>query len=386
MDAQIAALKQKLAARPRRLTEQEKALVERWKAGELAWHFQRPEEAHSLHGAVLNVYNDKPVDSVMYVQDKGAASLHSDRHPGDGLIVASGPNPDNETYVVTLRPGAGSWTELGVDVVDDESLPGNRVSRGADRFLLTGVEAVLQEPGEPARKLTFSTALGDKTTNNGMPATAAIDNDPETGWGVALGESSDPFLALRFAEKITTTADSRIVVTLRHDSTAYRRAVIGRFRLALSSGEYSWPADGTAAKRVKEDKTRIPRGSGIVQRPFAGHARRPGRNARETQACAEERDSRLLRMVVSGDCAVACRTESTGRRALYCGFANRARGDDGCGQAARDADSSPRQLDGRFRRDRGARDPRNFWQAEYRRTPRQPARSGQLDRVARTIR
>jgi hypothetical protein len=69
---------------------------------------------------------------------------------------------------------------------------------------------------------------------------------------VGLGESSDPFLALRFAEKLTTTAESRIVVTLRHDSTAYRRAVIGRFRLALASGEYSWPADGTSAKRVKD--------------------------------------------------------------------------------------------------------------------------------------
>ncbi len=254
LDAQIAVAKQKLSAAPAPTPEQEKALVARWKAGELAWRFQHPEEGHSLHGAVLNIYNDKPVDSLVYLQEKGAASLQSDRQPGDGLIVASGPNPDNETYVVTLRPGAGSWTELGVDVADDESLPGNRVSRGADRFLLTGVEAVLQEPGRPARSLKFSTALGDKTTNNGMPATAVIDNDPETGWGQALGESSDPFLALRFAEKIATTPESRLVVTLRHDSTAYRRAVIGRFRLALAAGEYSWPADGTSAKRVKKDK------------------------------------------------------------------------------------------------------------------------------------
>lgn len=33
---------------------------------------------------------------------------------------------------------------------------------------------------------------------------------------------------------------------------AYRRAVIGRFRLALSSAEYSWPADGTPNKYVKK--------------------------------------------------------------------------------------------------------------------------------------
>ncbi len=205
LDTQIAALKTKLAAFPAPTPEQEKSLAERWKAGDLAWHFQRPEAARSLHGAVLTVYNEKPVDSLFYIQDAGGATLSPDRNSGNGLIVASGPNPDNETYIVTLHPGAGSWTELGVDVVEDESLPGNRVSRGADRFLLTGVEAVLQEPGRPARALAFSTALGDKTTNNGMPATATIDNDPETGWGVGLGESSDPFLALRFKEKIATT-------------------------------------------------------------------------------------------------------------------------------------------------------------------------------------
>jgi len=270
LDAQIDASKKKLAALPGPTAEQEKELTARWKSGALAWKFQRPEEAHSLHGAVLSVYNDKPVDSLIYVQDTGGASLNSKKAAGDGLIVASGPNPDNETYVVTLHPGVGTWTELGVDVVEDESLPGNRISRGADRFLLTGVEAVLQEPGKAKRALSFSTALGDKTTDNGMPAMAAIDNDPQTGWGVGLGESSDPFLALRFAGKITTTPESRIVVTLRHDSLAYRRAVIGRFRLALSSGEYSWPADGNSAKRVKDKAGMDASASGLSPEARAG--------------------------------------------------------------------------------------------------------------------
>jgi hypothetical protein len=65
--------------------------------------------------------------------------------PGDGLVVASGTNPDRETYVVTLRPGAGVWRQLGLEVVQDESLPGARYARGADRFLLSEVEAELVE-------------------------------------------------------------------------------------------------------------------------------------------------------------------------------------------------------------------------------------------------
>ena len=73
-------------------------------------------------------------------------SLSSEHKRGEGLIVASGANPDNETYTVALKPGEGTWTALGIDVFQDESLPGTRFARGADRFVLTEVEAEVAEP------------------------------------------------------------------------------------------------------------------------------------------------------------------------------------------------------------------------------------------------
>ncbi len=253
LDTRIEAARQKLQRKreeasfgAEREQEIEMELYGRWKSGELAWRFQHPESARSRNGAELTIHNDGPVDSLVYVDGK----LVPDHSPGNGLVVASGPNPDNEMYTVTLRPGAGVWTALGLDVEQDESLPGNRISRGADRFLLTGVEAVLKEPRRAPRNLVFSLATGDKSTQNGMPAMAVLDSDTETGWGVGLGESTAPFLALRLAEKLTTGPDTRIVVRLRHDSTDYRRAVIGRFRLALSSAEYSWPGEGDETKRL----------------------------------------------------------------------------------------------------------------------------------------
>jgi hypothetical protein len=245
LDKKIAAAKEALDVKLKAIPvnqDVEKKLYEQWKSGALAWQFQRPEEAHSVNGAKLTVFNDQPVSGLVYT----GSELVPETKPGKGIIVASGPNPDNETYIVTLRPGAGTWTALGLDVETDDSLPGNGIARGADRFLLTSVEAAID-----GRKLAFSLATGDKTTQNGMPAMAVLDNDPNTGWGVALGESNSPFLALRFAEKIQTGPDTRIVVTLRHDGTEYRRATIGRFRLALSSAEYSWPGEGAAGNRNK---------------------------------------------------------------------------------------------------------------------------------------
>jgi hypothetical protein len=99
-------------------------------AGELAWTWQQPIAATALHGARLTIYNQQPVESNYYL----SGSLKTDTKPGDGLVVASGPNPDNETYVITLKPGAGTWNQLGIDVVQDESLPGARYARGADRY------------------------------------------------------------------------------------------------------------------------------------------------------------------------------------------------------------------------------------------------------------
>ena len=77
---------------------------------------------------------------------------------------------------------------------------------------------------------------------------AAIDGNPKTGWAVGFGEARNPFLALRFGTRVSTTPDSIITLRLHHDSDL-RRATIGRFRVALSSFENSWPENGEASKK-----------------------------------------------------------------------------------------------------------------------------------------
>ena len=254
--ARLLELKDKLASAKSELEEQTKALdarrgewaqelFKRYNAGELAWQYQHPVGAQAQNGAKLTVYNDEPVDSNFYIVDKGGATLATERAPGDGLVVASGPNPDNETYTISIKPGAGLWTALGIEVVQDESLSGVRLSRGADRFVLTEVEAELN--GE---KLPFALATVDPFNESAEhPALAAIDGNPQTGWGVDTGEGRSPFLALRFSSGVQTGPDSILKVRLHHDSY-YRKAVIGRFRIALSSGQYSWPESGDAGLKT----------------------------------------------------------------------------------------------------------------------------------------
>jgi hypothetical protein len=258
-------LEAKLAAAQARLDERaavldvgregwERELKQRWEAGKLAWTWQRPIAAKAMHGAQLTIYNDEPVDNTYYLD----GSLKFDRKAGNGLIVASGPNPENETYVVTLQPGEGTWSELGIDVVQDESLPGARYARGADRFLLSEIEAQVIDEGAAVRKLSLTMAtVNDKppnmlstTTDPAMPPLAAIDGDTKTAWGIRFGEARDPFLAVRLSEPIKTFARSRIIITMRHESEL-RKAVIGRFRLALAADSYAWPPIADAGKRAR---------------------------------------------------------------------------------------------------------------------------------------
>jgi hypothetical protein len=229
-------------------------LKARWEAGELAWTWQHPVAARAANGATLTIYDREPVQSNFYLD----GSLTTETKPGDGLVIASGANPDRETYVVTLKPGAGRWAQLGLEVVQDESLPGARYARGADRFLLSEAEAELVESNRPPRRLAFTMAtvndappsVPSSTTDPSMPPLAAIDGDLRTAWGIRFGEARNPVVALRFADPVSTTADSTIVVTLRHES-ALRRAVIGRFRLALAADPFASPPIAGAGARLR---------------------------------------------------------------------------------------------------------------------------------------
>ncbi len=210
----------------------EKELLSHAHAGELAWKFPIP-TAVSANSAQLMVQM-KDVDA-----DAERAHPLVATSGGAGLVLVSGPNPDNETYTVTLKPGEGVWTSLGVEVDTDPSLPGGDIARGSDRFVITEVDAAYSRSGRGKGKETpFAFAYSTVSPTTGFPAMAAIDRDSKTGFGI-VGRAKAPLLILRFAKPLHTTAASTLTVRVHQDSQ-WRQATIGRFRIGLSSGTYSW--------------------------------------------------------------------------------------------------------------------------------------------------
>ncbi|MEO8051543.1 MAG: DUF1549 domain-containing protein, partial [Acidobacteriota bacterium] len=249
---QIAAAKIPFDAKVDGLAEQrrrwERETLERGKSGEPPWKFQIP-TAVSANRAKLTVDVNGPTAAEL------AALSASLRGGGSGMIVADGPNPDNETYSVTLKPGPGVWSSVGVEVDSDLSLPGANVARGSDRFVVTEVDGEYSADGrEPPKVEPFSLAYSATKPTVGYPAMAAIDGNSQTGWGF-FGAAGRPFLILRFAEPLRTGPDSTLVIRLRQDSQ-YRRATLGLFRIALSNGSELWPnpPDPEIAKEIEKAK------------------------------------------------------------------------------------------------------------------------------------
>ena len=282
---------------------------------------------------MLTIYNDEPVESTYDLN----GSLVNDKKPGQGLVVASGPNPDNETYTVTFQPGAGSWTALGIEVVQDESLPGTRVARGADRFVVTEVEA--EHNGTRVPFVLATTAISNP--NEEIPAMAAIDGDPKTGWGLATyNEGRNPMLALRFAQALDN--DGRIdghrpdpsgLGLAPRDHRAFpARSVIGAVLLARTGS--------SGAKAGSRRGRHRPDCEGAAPRAGRQVGRRP------------EGDRDAVPVVAAGADGTGSRGRAAGRARVHSRLGNPALGGDGGDVANTHAHSGARQLDGRHGRNR----------------------------------
>jgi len=236
---QIAAAKAELNAKADKLAEQrrqwERATLEQAMSGERAWTFPMPVAA-SASVAKLTIDPNGPTPAEI----TASSALRGGSPGGPGMIIVGGPNPDNETYTITLKPGPGLWSNVGLEVDSDLSLPGANVSRGSDRFIVTEVDAEYSTDGrQPPKRTAFALAYSVTKPTTGYPAMAAIDGDSQTGWGF-FGGAGRPLLILRFAEPLRTGPDSTLVLRL-HQAYKYRRATLGRFRIALSSGTPLWP-------------------------------------------------------------------------------------------------------------------------------------------------
>jgi hypothetical protein len=124
-----------------RRAQWERQILDQYNQGGLKWQFQRPVSV-SAEAATLTVHDDLSV--------RVGSLLRFKEKPVTGLIVATGANSDTENYTVSVKPGAGTWASLGIEIERDDTLPGGYVARGGLGVELSEIEAELRADGAAA--------------------------------------------------------------------------------------------------------------------------------------------------------------------------------------------------------------------------------------------
>jgi serine/threonine protein kinase len=154
----------------------------------------------------------------------------------DKSVLASGDNPPQEVYKITLRTDLREITGIQLEALPDPSFPNNTLSR-AGNFVLTGVE-VLVASGRGFRPVKIVTAVADHS-QDGFPITSLLTTPPGSGWAVMGAPPNLPpsrRAVFTFAEPIPGGPGTVLEVRLKQQSP-YAQHNIGRFRLSLTDAE-----------------------------------------------------------------------------------------------------------------------------------------------------
>ena len=169
----------------------------------------------------------------------------------DKSILASGADPDLETYTIVAQSNL-----QGIVGIRLEALPHTKLPRGGPgrdiygNFILNGFEVEVTAPDKTAKALKFKEAAADEYLNAYRGTTAPTNFTPanllmqgnEIGWGVDALKRDERLayqLVFTLDAPLTTTGDTTLKIKLKFGSVFNRRQSIGRFRLSVTASPES---------------------------------------------------------------------------------------------------------------------------------------------------
>ncbi len=203
LDAEIAQLRQTLNAPSAELDTAQA----RWEqiSRTKTWTALKLVEARSQQGSMF-----KPLDN--------------------GSILAVGPSPDKDTYLITFTTSLKNITAFRLEVLPDPSLPGQGPGRFQNgNFILNELELQVNDVKVP---LTDPSATFEQ---QGYTVASAIDNNPAGGWAISpqMGKAHDAIF--QTAADVGDGSETRLTFILRQ--LVGKQNTIGRFRLTATTGQ-----------------------------------------------------------------------------------------------------------------------------------------------------
>jgi hypothetical protein len=170
-------------------------------------------------------------------KSKGGATLTKQ---ADGSLLASGTNPDNDTYTITAELAPGTYTGIRLEALAHPSLVKGGPGRAANgNFALSDFSvSVKPTSGGEERKLKLQNPQTTFEQPN-LFVRYAIDEDKKSAWAVDPQFGKDHRAVFEFAEDLQLAAPATITFTLDFQNNA--KHSLGRPRVAITKAARPLP-------------------------------------------------------------------------------------------------------------------------------------------------
>jgi hypothetical protein len=174
-----------------------------------------------------------PLEVHSYVSLEGATLAQIPEDVEKGVILASGNNPDTDTYVVTGTTGLSQVSGVRLDLFPHPSLPMNGPGRCHNGNLhLSEIVVTAFLPGQTTgAQVPIARATAD-FDQEGWGVHRAIDGDVKTAWGIHPAVGQPHHAVFEFAQPLQLPAGSMLTVTLKQLHGGSH--LIGAFRLTVT--------------------------------------------------------------------------------------------------------------------------------------------------------
>jgi mono/diheme cytochrome c family protein len=164
-------------------------------------------------------------------KSKGGATLTKQ---ADGSFLASGDNPDFDTYAFTVPAPLAGITAIKVEALADPSMKKGGPGRADNgNFALSDFRLAVTPLGS-TNKVEAKFAKASATfEQKGLPVAAAIDEDKKSAWAVDPQFGTNHAAVFELAAPLTNAPGSTLTFTLKFDTN--NKHGIGRPRLSVTT-------------------------------------------------------------------------------------------------------------------------------------------------------
>ncbi|HEV3136908.1 MAG TPA: PSD1 and planctomycete cytochrome C domain-containing protein [Pirellulales bacterium] len=153
---------------------------------------------------------------------------------GDGSMLLGGTTAASDVYTVVAPVKLSTISAVRLEVLPDNSLPGKGSGRAANgNFVLSEIRCTIAPKSNPAAATPL--VLREASTDfaqDGLPVTAAIDNNPATGWGIAPQMTKEHVAVF---EVQGAPAEEEAVLTFELLQNHGNENNLGRFRISATN-------------------------------------------------------------------------------------------------------------------------------------------------------